>query len=93
MGDFVEADEGEDVAVDVAEAGGNAAPDGGFLAEQRRLDGAAGCAGVGGIELDAAQAGCVIEADTAERPLFIFRDDVLGDKDDLRGTADELVLH
>ena len=93
VGDFVEADEGEDVAIDVAEARRHAAPDGGFFAQQRGLDGAARCAGVGAIELDAAQAGGVIEVDAAERPLFVFRDDIFGDEDDLRGTADEFVLH
>lgn len=92
VSDFVEADQGENVAVNVAEARGDAAPDGGFLAEQRRLDGAADRAGVGGIELDAAEARSVIEADAAARPLFIFRDHIFGDEDDLRGTADELVL-
>jgi hypothetical protein len=90
---FIEADQGENVAVDVAEAGRDAAPDRGFFAEQRGLDGAAGCVGVGGIELDAAQARSVIEADAAEGPLFIFRDNIFGDEDDLRGTADEFVLH
>jgi hypothetical protein len=35
----------------------------------------------------------VIEADAAEGPLLIFRDDIFGDEDDLRGTADEFVLH
>ncbi len=93
VGNFVETDEGENVAVNVAEAGGDTAPDGGFFAEQRGLGGAAGRVGVGGIELDAAQAGSVVEADAAERPLFVFRDDIFGDEDDLRGTANELVLH
>ena len=51
------------------------------------------CSASFGIELNAAEAGSVIEADTAERPLLIFRDDILGDEDDLRGTADEFVLH
>jgi len=93
VGDFVEADEGEDVAIDVTEARGHAAPNGGFFAEQRGFDGPARCAGVGAIELDAAQARSVIEADAAERPLFVFGDDIFGDEDDLRGTADEFVLH
>ncbi len=35
----------------------------------------------------------MIEADATEGPFFIFRDDILGDEHDLRGTADELVLH
>jgi hypothetical protein len=92
VGDFVEADQGENVAVDVAEAGGDAAPDGGFFAEERRLNGGPDAASFG-IELDTAEARSVIEADAAEGPLFIFGDDVFGDEDDLRGTADELVLH
>ena len=35
----------------------------------------------------------MIEADAAQGPLLIFRDDIFGDEDDLRGTADEFVLH
>ncbi len=92
MGDFVEADQRENVAVDVAEARGDATPDGGFFAEERRLDGGANGACFG-VVLDAAEARSVIEADATEGPFFIFRDDILGDEDDLRGTADELVLH
>ena len=79
VGDFVEADEGEGVAIGVAEAGGDAAPDGGFFAEQRGLDGAAGCVGVGRIELDAAQARGVLEADAAFGPFLVFGENVLGD--------------
>ena len=91
MSDFVEADEGENVAVDVAEASRDAAPDGGFLAEKGRFDRRADAAGFG-IKLYPAEARSVIEADAAEGPLFVFRDDIFGDEDDLRGTADELVL-
>jgi len=89
--DFVEADQGENVAVNVAEARGDAAPDGGFLAEKGRFDRRADAAGFG-IKLYPAEARSVIEADAAEGPLFVFRDDIFGDEDDLRGTADELVL-
>jgi len=46
-----------------------------------------------GVELDTTEARSVIEADAAEGPLLIFRDDILGDEDDLRGTANQLVLH
>jgi hypothetical protein len=45
-----------------------------------------------GVVLDAAQARSVIEANTPEGPLFILGDDIFGDEDDLRGTADEFVL-
>ncbi len=92
MSDFVEADERERVSVDVAETGGDAAPDGGFLAEKGRFNRRADAAGFG-IKLYSAEAGSMIEADAAEGPLFIFRDDIFGDEDDLRGTANQLVLY
>jgi hypothetical protein len=91
VSDFVEADEGERVSVDIPEAGGDAAPDGGFFAEEGRFDSRADAAGFG-IKLYPAEARSVIEADAAERPLLIFRDDIFGDEDDLGGTANELVL-
>jgi hypothetical protein len=53
--DFVKADEGEGVAIGVAEAGGDAAPDRGFFAEERGFDSVAHGASFG-IELDAAEA-------------------------------------
>jgi hypothetical protein len=80
VGDFVEADEGERVAVGIAEARGDAAPDGGFFAEQRGLDGAAGCVGVVRIELDATEARGVLEADAAFGPFLVFCKDVFGDE-------------
>src|SRR5208282_4322388 len=64
VGDFVEADEGESVAVGIAEAGRDAAPDGGFFAEQRRFESVADGARIG-VELDAAEARGVLEADAA----------------------------
>ena len=67
--DFVEADERERVAVRIAEARRDASPDGRFFAEQRRLGGScvADLARFG-VELDAAQARSVIEADAAFGP-------------------------
>ena len=80
VGDFVEADEGESVAIGIAEASGDAAPDGGFFAEKRGVGG--GCVAYltrFGVELDAAQAGSVLEADAAFGPFLIFGEDVFGD--------------
>ena len=91
VGDFVEADERKNVAVNVAEASGDSPPDRGFLAEERRLNGGAHGAGFG-VVLDAAEARSVIEANTPEGPLSILGNDIFGDEDDLRGTADEFVL-
>jgi hypothetical protein len=91
VGDFVEADQRKRVSVDVAEARGDAAPDGGFLAEKGRFERMADAAGFG-IKLYPAEARSVIEADASEGPLFIFRDDIFGDEDNLGGTANELVL-
>ncbi len=50
------------------------------------------CSASFGSELNAAQARSVIKADPAEGPLLIFRDDIFGDENDLRRTADEFVL-
>ena len=88
MGDFVEADEGESVAVGIAEAGGDAAPDGSFFAEERGFGGVADLAGFG-VELDAAEARSVIEADAAFGPFLIFGEDVFGDESQAGGAADE----
>jgi hypothetical protein len=88
--DFVEADERERVAVGIAKARGDAAPDRRFLTEQRRFGGS--CAANltrFGIELDAAQARRVIEANSAVGPFLIFGEDVFGDKRQARGAADE----
>jgi len=89
VGDFVKADEGKGVAVRIAEAGGDAAPDGGFFAEQRGFDGAAGCVGVGRIELDATEARGVLEADASFGPFLVFCEDVFGDEGQAGGAADE----
>ena len=91
VGDFVEADERKNVAVNVAEASGHSPPDRRFLPEERRLNGRADGASFGGV-LDAAETRSVIEANTPEGPLSILRNDIFGDEDDLRGTADEFVL-
>ena len=89
--DFVEADEGEGVAVGVAEAGGDAAPDGGFFAEEGGLDSGADGARFG-IELNTAQAGSLLEADAPFGPFLVFCQDVFGDEHHARGPADELVV-
>ena len=88
--DFVEADERERVAVGIAEASGDASPDGRFFAEERRFGGG-GVADLArfGIELDAAEARCVIEAHAAFGPFLIFGEDVFGDEGQAGGAADE----
>ena len=92
VGDLVEADQRENVPVNVTEAGSDAAPNGCLFAKERRLDSGADGARLG-IELDAAQTGRVVEVNAPEGPFLIFRDDIFGDEDDLGGTADEFVLH
>ena len=79
VSDFVEADQRESVAVGIAEAGGNAAPDGSLFAEERRLGEVADLAGFG-VEPDAAEARGVLETDAASGPLLIFGEDVFGDQ-------------
>ena len=64
VSDFVEADERKGVAVGIAEAGGDAAPDRCFFAEERRFGRVANLPRFR-IELDAAKAWSVLEADAA----------------------------
>jgi len=69
--DFVEADQGECVAVGIAKTRGDAAPDGRFFAEERGFGGVADLARFG-IELDAAETRSVLEAHAAFGPFLIF---------------------
>jgi hypothetical protein len=89
VGDFVEADEGEGVAIGIAETGEDTAPNGSFFAEERRLDGVVDAARLE-VELDAAEAGSILEADAALGPFLVFGEDIFGDEGDTGGAADEL---
>jgi hypothetical protein len=71
VGDFIEADQGEGVAVGIAEASGDAAPDRGFFAEERRFRDVVDLARLG-VELDAAEPRGVLEADTSSGPFLVF---------------------
>src|SRR5271168_616661 len=89
VGDFVEADKGEGIAVEVLEACEDAAPDGGVV----RGGGVGGRSGAWvDLVLKAFEAGRELEADTALAPFAVFGDDVFGDEGDLRGLADEIAL-
>jgi hypothetical protein len=90
VGNFIEADQGEGVAIGIAEACGDAAPDGGFFAEERRFG--RGCVADltrFGVELDAAKARGVLKAYAASRPFLVFSEDVFGDEGQAGGAADE----
>jgi hypothetical protein len=91
VGDFVEADEKESVAVKIAETGRDAAPDVCFLAEEGRPDSGADGARFG-VELNATEARSLVEADAPFGPFLVFGEDVFGDEDHARGPADELVV-
>ena len=78
VSDFVEADEKERVAVDIAEASDDAAPDGGFHAENRGISRGFG-GGRLGIVLEAFKAWSGVETDAAFGPFLKFCEDVLGD--------------
>jgi len=78
VSDFVEADEGESVAVGIAEARGDAAPDGSLFAEERRFGEVTDLPGFR-VEPDAAEARGVLETDAALGPLLIFGENVFGD--------------
>src|SRR6516162_6388472 len=83
VGDLVKADQRERVAVEIFEAGKDSTPDGRVVAFDDR---ATACG------LDASQLGHGEELDAAPRPLPVFGDDVVGDKDDLGAAADQVVL-
>lgn len=90
MSDFVEADEGESVAVWIAKAGGDAAPDGRFFAEERGLsDSCVTDLASFWVELDAAETGGVLKADATFGPFLVFSEDVFGDEGQASGAADE----
>ena len=91
VSDFVEADEEEGVAVKIAEAGRDAAPDVSFLAEEGGLDSGADGARFG-VELNAAETRSLLESDAAFGPFLVFCEDVFGDEHHARGPADELVV-
>jgi hypothetical protein len=78
VGDFVETDQGESVAVGIAETSGDASPNGGFFAEERRFRDVVDFASFG-VELDAAEARGVLEVDAAPGPFLVFGQDVFGD--------------
>lgn len=77
VGDFVEADESEGVAVDIAETGDDAAPDRGFHAENWRIGRGFG-GGCLGIVLEAFEAWSGVETDAAFGPFLKFCEDVFG---------------
>ena len=82
VGDFVEADEEESVAVKIAEAGRDATPDVSFLAKERGFRGA--CVADlprFRVELDAAKTGSLMEADAPLGPFLVFCEDVFSDED------------
>ena len=89
--DLVEADERKRVAIDIAEASDDAAPDRGFHAQNWRIGRGFGGARIG-IVLEALEARRGMKADTAFGPFLKFCDDVFGDEDDIGGAADEFVF-
>jgi NADH-quinone oxidoreductase subunit B len=105
VGEFVETDEREGVAVDIAEAGDDSAPDRRFFTEEHAASFATvagfgartcGCRDGGLCVLklvaNALEAGRSLEADAALGPFLELCGDVFGDEDDVRGATDELVL-
>src|SRR5438132_5490655 len=96
VSEFVEADERECVAIDIAEAGGNAAPNGSFFAKKHGT-GQSGmrrgrCGRRRGLILDTTKSRSTGKADTFFRPLLEFRGDVRSYENDLRGAANKFVL-
>ena len=87
--DFVEADERERVAVGIAEACGDTAPNGGFFAEEWGLSGDVANLARFGVELDATEARSVLEANAASGPFLIFGQDVFGDERQAGGAANK----
>src|SRR6516162_2316225 len=83
MGDFIEADQRKRVAVDVFEAGKDAAPDGRFATVEH---------GLTARRLDAPQLGNGEELDPAARPFAVFGDDIVGNKDHIGVATDQRVL-
>src|SRR6266852_3294796 len=91
VGHFVETDEAERIAVNIAEAGGNAAPDRRFFSEQNRWRGRGRDLRLG-IVLDAPEAGGVLKADATPGPFLKLGGEVFSDKHNLGGAADEFVF-
>ena len=91
VGHFVKTDKRESVAINVAEARKDAAPNGGLFTKKRRRGRRIGRARLG-IILDALEAGGELKMNAAFGPFLKFSDNVFGDEDDLRGAANELVL-
>ena len=89
--DLVEADERKRVAIDIAEASDDAAPDRGFHAQNWRIGRGFGGARFG-VVLEALETRSGVETDAALGPFLKFCEDVFGDKDDVRGAADEFVF-
>jgi len=91
VGDLVKTDDDEGVSIDVAETGHDTAPDRGFHAENSGI--VRGIGGVPfGVVLEAFETRSGMKADAALGPFLKFCEDVFGDKDDVRGAADELVF-
>ena len=91
VGDFIEADEREGIAVDITETGDDAAPDRGFRAENGRIGRGFG-GGRLGFVLEALEARGGMKADASFGPFLKFCEDVFGDEDDIGGAADEFVF-
>ena len=103
VGELIETDQRKGVAVDIAEAGDDSAPDRRFFAEEHAAAAGDGfcaltcgcrCGSLRRLKLvaDALEARRCLEAHAALRPFLEFSGDVFGDKDDLRGSTDEFVL-
>ena len=91
VGDFVEADQGEEIAVGIAEAAEDAAPDGAGRIVRRF-----GMRGIVGEDTDAVlealEAGRAGEIYAAGSPFAEFGSDVFGYESDVGVTADEFVI-
>ena len=96
VSEFVEADESECVAIDIAEAGGNAAPNGSFFAKKHGTGQGGmqrgGCGRRSGLILDTTKSRSAGKADAFFRPLLEFRGDVGSYENHLRSAANKFVL-
>ncbi len=91
MGDFIEADEGEEIAVGIAETAEDAAPDG-----ASRIVGGIGMRGIvsqdANAVLEALKPRCAGEIHAASAPFTEFGGDVFGDERDVSVASDEFVV-
>ena len=92
VGDFVEADEGEGVAVDDHGSGRRRCPRRWVSAPRIGESAWVWTGALLGIVLEALEAGRGMKADAAFGPFLKFGEDVFGDQDDVGGAADEFVF-